>query len=183
LAGLVARVNGRLDGTGAAAASWRVPLKSMLQLLDVDSAFGYFSYGIIVVVVFFVIMIFFLINVFHMTREIGVMRALGTTPGQILTIFLTESFILGLAAAVIGGAVGGLLVHHYSVNPIEFNVSKEILEQYQKWGVVDMAFPTVFSYSSILGICIFVVLLNVLAVIYPVFTVNRYKPIDAIHYV
>jgi len=183
LAGLVKRIDNKLAGTGAEAVSWKVPLKSLLQLLDVDSAFGYFSYGIVVVVTFFVIMIFFLINVFQMTREIGIMRAVGTAPAQILKIFVTESFILGLIAVTIGGVIGGFIVHYYNTNPITFDVSKEILEQYQKWGVVDMSFPTVFSYLSIFYICLFVFLLNIVAVLYPVFTVNRYKPIDAIHYV
>lgn len=180
---LVGIINKELAATGSEAVSWKVPLKALLQLLDVDSAFGYFSYGILVVVVFFVIMIFFLINVFQMTREIGIMRAIGTTPRQILTILVTESFILGLIAVILGGIIGGILVYHYNINPIEFKVSKEILEQYNKWGVVDTAFPTVFSYISIIYICLFVLLLNVLAVLYPVVTVNKYKPIEAIHYV
>ncbi|MFA5499884.1 MAG: FtsX-like permease family protein [Candidatus Omnitrophota bacterium] len=183
LGALVASIDRKLIGTGSEAVSWKVPLKPLLQLLDVDSAFGYFSYGILVVVVFFVVMIFFLINIFQMTREIGIMRAVGTTPRQVLVMLVAESVVLGLIAVTIGGIIGGLLVHHYNINPIEFKVSKEILEQYQKWGVIDMMFPTVFSYASIIHICLFVLLLNILAVLYPAITVNRYKPIDAIHYV
>lgn len=42
------------------------------------------------------------ISVGERTSEIGLVRALGATPGQVLTLFLTESAIL----ATIGGAIG-----------------------------------------------------------------------------
>ena len=180
---LVGGINQRLAGTEAEAVSWKVPLKSMLQLVKVDSAFGYFSYGILVVVIFFVIMIFSLISVFHRTKEIGVLRAVGTTPRQILLMLLAEALILGLIAVIIGAAIGGFLVYYYHVHPLQFDIPQEILEQYQQWGVVDMTFPTVFSYTAILNNCLFVLLLNILAVLYPAVRVNAYKPVEAINYV
>lgn len=183
LHGLVVRLNKQLAGTETEAVSWRVPLKSMLQLLKVDSAFGYFSYGILIAVIFFVIMIFSLISIFQRTREIGILRAVGTKPKQILLMLIGEALILGAIAVIIGGLVGGWLVYYYHVNPIQFNVSQEIIEQYQRWGVVDMTFPTVFSYAAILNNCLFVLLLNILAVLYPAIAVNTYKPIDVINYV
>jgi len=183
LDGLVVELNKKLTGTESRAVSWKVPLKSMLQLVKVDNAFGYFSYGILVVVIFFVIMIFALISVFQRTREIGVLRAIGTRPKQIFLMLLGEAFILGLIAVVIGGVIGGWLVYYYHVHPIHFNVPPDVLEQYQQWGVIDMTFPTVFSYTAILNNCLFVLLLNILAILYPAAKVNTYKPIDAINYV
>ncbi len=180
---LVIRLNKKLAGTETEAVSWKVPLKSILQLVKVDSAFGYFSYGILVVVIFFVVMIFFLISIFQRTREIGVLRAVGTKPKQIFLMLIGEAFILGAIAVIIGGVIGGCLVYYYHVNPIQIVVSQEILEQYQQWGIVDMTFPTVFSYMAILNNCLFVLLLNVFAVLYPAIKVNMYKPIDVINYV
>ena len=177
------RFNQELASTENEAVDWKTPLKSMLQLINVDSAFGYFSYGILVVVIFFVIMIFSLISIFQRTREIGVLRAVGTKPRQIILMFAGEALILGTAAVIIGGTIGGWLVYHYHVNPIAFDVPQEILEQYQRWGVVDMVFPTVFSYVDILYQCLFVLLLNICAVLYPAVKVAAYKPIDAINYV
>lgn len=183
LPGLITGLNKQLAGTETEAVNWKVPLKSMVQMVKVDSAFGYFSYGILVVVIFFVIMIFSLISIFQRTREIGILRAVGTKPKQILLMLIGEALILGAIAVIIGGVIGGWLAYHYHVNPIQFNVSPEVLEQYQQWGVVDMTFPTVFSYVAILSNCLFVLLLNIFAVLYPAFKVNAYKPIEAINYV
>ncbi len=111
------------------------------------------------------------------------MRAVGTKPKQIILMFIGEAFILGTIAVIIGGIIGGWLVYHYHFNPLEFDVPQEILEQYQKWGVVDMIFPTVFSYMDILYNCLFVLMLNVIAILYPAIKVTTYKPIEAINYV
>lgn len=43
-------------------------------------------------------------------NEIGTMRAIGTTRGQILVLFLTETAMLGLIAGGLGAITGGLLV-------------------------------------------------------------------------
>ncbi|MFH1776885.1 MAG: FtsX-like permease family protein [Candidatus Omnitrophota bacterium] len=180
---LVGKLNQQLPSSENTAVSWKVPLKSLVQLVQVDNAFGYFSYGILVVVIFFVIMIFSLISIFQRTREIGILRAVGTKPREVLMILLGEAFFLGMISVIVGGVVGAFLVYYYHIHPIEFNVPQEILEQYQKWGVVDMIFPTVFSYAAILRNCLFVLALNVCAVIYPAVKVSRYKPIEAINYV
>lgn len=180
---LVSKINMGLQGTEAQANSWRLPLKSMLQMVNVDSVFGYFSYGILVAVIFFVIMIFSLISIFQRTKEIGVLRAVGTKPKEILLMLLGEALILGVIAVLIGGLIGGYLCYYFYINPIEFDVPAEILEQYQQWGVVDMVVPAVFSYFDILMNCLFVLALNLVAVLYPALKVNSYKPVEAINYV
>jgi len=180
---IVGQLNKKLDLSQNEAIDWETSLFSMLQLVRVDSAFGYFSYGILVMVIFFVIMIFSLISVFQRTKEIGVLRAMGTKPRQVLFMLMCEAFIIGLISIVIGGIIGFILVYHYYTHPIEINVPPEILYQYQKWGVVDMVFPTVINPVSIISNCLFVLLLNIVAVIYPASVINRYKPIEAINYV
>lgn len=183
LESLVDKINLQLQNTEAEANSWRLPLKSMLQMVNVDSVFGYFSYGILIAVIFFVIMIFSLISIFQRTKEIGVLRAVGTKPKQIMKMLLAEALILGTIAVIIGGLIGGYLCYYFYINPIEFEVPAEILEQYQQWGVVDMLVPAVYSYFDIIMNCLFVLALNLLAVLYPALKVNKYKPVEAINYV
>jgi putative ABC transport system permease protein len=54
------------------------------------------------------------ISVNERTGEIGLAKALGATPGQILLLFLSEAVLLSLAGGVVGLAVGislGRLIH------------------------------------------------------------------------
>ena len=50
------------------------------------------------------------VSVVQRTREIGILRAMGSPRRQILHIFLLQGGILGLLGSVLGGLVGFLLV-------------------------------------------------------------------------
>lgn len=54
------------------------------------------------------------VSVIQRSKDIGILRAMGTTRGQILRIFLIQGGMLGLAGAIVGClvGVGGLLWYH-----------------------------------------------------------------------
>ncbi|MBZ0271306.1 ABC transporter permease [bacterium] len=52
-----------------------------------------------------------LANVIDRTREIGVLRSLGATRGQVGRIFFVQSGLMGFSGAVIGGVAGLALAH------------------------------------------------------------------------
>ena len=45
-------------------------------------------------------------SVLDRVQEIGLMRAVGSTPGQIVRVVLTEAGFIGGASALVGGALG-----------------------------------------------------------------------------
>ena len=50
------------------------------------------------------------VSVVQRTREIGILRAMGTTQGQMLSVFLIQGALFGLAGSAIGGGAGYALV-------------------------------------------------------------------------
>ena len=50
------------------------------------------------------------VSVVQRTREIGILRAMGTTQGQMLWVFLSQGALLGLAGSALGSAAGYALV-------------------------------------------------------------------------
>ncbi|UVW29487.1 FtsX-like permease family protein [Massilia sp. H6] len=50
------------------------------------------------------------VSVVQRTREIGILRAMGTTRGQMLRVFLVQGALLGLAGSLLGGLAGYGLV-------------------------------------------------------------------------
>jgi len=172
-----------LKGENLDVVTWKVPLKSLVSSLQLDFAFGLFSYSILVIVIFFVIMIFTMLAVLQRTKEIGVLRAIGNKPMHIFQMIAWEALILGVISAVVGAILGGALAYYFQVNPINMEGSREMMDQYNLSGMVDLNFPTLFSWITIMKVSLFMVGLNLLAVVYPVWKVNKYKPIEAINYV
>jgi lipoprotein-releasing system permease protein len=50
------------------------------------------------------------VSVVQRTREIGILRAMGTTRGQMLRVFLVQGALFGLAGSLVGGISGYALV-------------------------------------------------------------------------
>ena len=125
-------------------------------------------------------MIYTLLAVFARAREIGILRAIGTTPDQILTMLLTESVILAIASAVLGGLIGGCLAYYFHINPIVYSGYEE---QFKQYGLAMSAMPTEFEPFTILRDMVIIFFLSVLSTLYPILKVNSYKPIEAIQHV
>lgn len=171
-----------LRDKGVEVHSWRDLLEGLLQIIEVDRAFAYVIIGLFFAVVFFVIMIYSMISIYSRKKEIGIMRAIGTKPMQIALILLNEAFVLGLAGVILGAFIGGYLSWYWEINPIQLKGFEETIEQYGEWGyAIEPVLRTVFSLKSIIYCCAFVLVLNLLAVVYPVFKINKMEPIEAIN--
>ena len=56
------------------------------------------------------------VSVIQRSKEIGILRAMGTTRGQIIRLFLLQGGLLGFAGSVVGAVLGtGALVYWHSV--------------------------------------------------------------------
>lgn len=179
-ADLLAGKIGRKIGTEFQSASWLETMAALVKSMKLDSAFGYITLGIIFMVIFFVIMIYTLLAVFARIREIGIMRAIGTTPKQILTILLLESSMLGLVSVLIGGLIGGTFAYYFYIHPMVFGGFEE---QFKQYGLAVSAMPTAFEPLTILRDMAVMFVLLLLSTLYPIIRVNRYQPIEAIHHV
>lgn len=53
------------------------------------------------------------VSVLQRSQDIGILRAMGTTRGQILRVFLLQGGLLGIAGAMIGASAGGSAVYFW----------------------------------------------------------------------
>ena len=171
---------GQKIGLEYQAASWLETMAPLVKSMKLDSVFGYITLGIIFTVIFFVVMIYTLLAVFARIREIGIMRAVGTTPRQILTILLLESSMLGFLSVLIGGLIGGAFAYYFYLHPMVFSGMEE---QFKQYGLAVSAIPAAFEPLTILRDMAVMFVLLLLSTLYPIIRVNRYQPIEAIHHV
>ncbi|MDA3832025.1 MAG: FtsX-like permease family protein [Spirochaetales bacterium] len=176
---LTARINTVVE-SDLRAESWQETMAALVKAMQVDSIFNYITLGIIFIVIFFVIMIYTFLTVYSRTRELGMLRAIGSTPNQVLALLLSESVLLAGVSVVVGGIIGGALTYYFGQHP--FMVAGHE-EQFKLYGLAASAMPTLFSPGLILRDMGIMFLLCVGSTLYPIIKVNRLKPLEAMHHV
>ena len=161
--------------------SWKESMESLVKAMELDSVFGYFTLAIFFIVIFFVILIYTLLVVYSRIKEIGVLRAIGTSKNQILQMLIFESIILSSISVIIGGLIGAYLAYYFSINPID--LGEEYNEQFKQYGLMATSLPTEFNLITIFRDMMIMFILNILSTLYPILNVNKYKPIEAINHV
>lgn len=158
---------------------WHTYLSGLIESLEYDAISDGITMSLFLVIILFVIMIYALLTIYSRTKEIGIMRAIGTTPLQVFTILMMETAILAGLSVIIGGIGGGWLIHYFEQNPI---VLTGMEEAYGQFGIIDAVLPSRFSLATVFESMGIMFLLNLLTAFYPVYRVNRFKPIDAIRH-
>lgn len=114
-----------------------------------------------------IIIIIFAISIQQRTREIGLMRAIGATPSQILRSVMAESFIIGLLSSILGIAAGVViaLAIRAALNAAGLGIPS--------FGLVLK--PLTIFLAFLVGIGV-----TMLAAIFPAIIASRVSPITAI---
>jgi putative ABC transport system permease protein len=134
--------------------------KQINQILTIFYALLAFA----VVISLFGVLITLLLSVYERTREIGMMRAIGTTRGQLRSMVLSESVITCAIGGLIGIGVGLLF---------GYLIAKGLEDQGINFSVPGVTIVVVF---------ILAVLAGVLAALAPARRAAKLQPLEALHY-
>ena len=150
--------------TGLKAESWMQTNGQLLNALKSQSMTTEMIRLFVGISVAFGIASVLAVSVVQRTREIGILRAMGSPRGQILRVFLLQGGLLGLIGSAIGCAVGWGLVQVFNVfGPGLFQVT--------------------VGPELILGSVLVAMFAGVLAAAVPARRAARYDPAEAIRYV
>lgn len=162
------------------AATWKVLMHDMVQAMEVDSLFGYITLALFFVVIFFVVMIYGFMNISGRIKELGVLRALGVKADQLLTLLLLETAILAITSVIMGTLIGAYLSYYFELNPI---VIEGIAESYKQYGVISDEIPTRYDLFTVIWNGLLILVLNFLALIYPIYYIKQFSPTEAMRHV
>ncbi|MCK4667206.1 ABC transporter permease [Candidatus Dependentiae bacterium] len=85
-------------------------LSPFSNIADMIDLMAFFIKIILVVIVLISIMNVMIMSVYERTKEIGTIAAIGTLPGKILMLFVTEGTMLGLFGVISGSILGTILI-------------------------------------------------------------------------
>ncbi len=111
--------------------------------------------------------------VFERIREIGAISAMGTLPGRIRTLFVTEGFFLGLLGSLAGAILSLLAVLVLNIWPITFNFGRS----------TGLILRPALSLSEVVFTIVVVLLVSVIASLQPAVKASRMEPIKALRHV
>jgi lipoprotein-releasing system permease protein len=102
------------SATGVQADSWIKTNAQFFTAVNAQQNSNTLIRGFVGLSVAFGIASVLVVSVIQRAKDIGILRAMGTTRGQILRVFLLQGGLLGFAGAIIGAAAGGfaLVVWH-----------------------------------------------------------------------
>lgn len=91
--------------------TWGDQYQAFFALISQQRVMMYFALSFIVLVSAFSMMAVMFTVTIQKRREIGVMKALGAAPGQIVRVFLYQGMLLGAVGAILGITLGHLVVY------------------------------------------------------------------------
>lgn len=91
--------------------TWGQQYQAFFSLIEQQRGMMYFLLSFIIIVSAFSMMAVMFTVTIQKRREIGVMKALGAAPNQIVRVFLYQGMILGTLGAILGIGLGRLVIH------------------------------------------------------------------------
>ncbi len=161
--------------------SWQTLKGDLKQTIDTKFAFTSF-FGIVVIFIASIgILNLMLMAVFERTREMGVLAALGMKGRQIMGLFLLEGSLIGVVGAIVGCGLGYLFV------ALMANTGIDLSKMTSGMGDVGVLmsgklYPVVTA-PDLISRAIVVVVITMIASLYPAWQASRKEPAQALHHV
>ena len=162
--------------------TWDQVMPELAQMLDVVSI-----YGLVVLLIVFLAAAAGVANTmmmatFERRRELGMLLSLGTSPGRVVAIVVSEAVVLGVLGVLIGTLIGGLLVLYQGHIGISFAdmAGTEGSTDMAMYGVnvASEIYPSLGAGDYVPGF-LGVVVVSVLAALWPAVIASRLEPVEA----
>lgn len=147
------------------------PFSNIAKIVDLMTIFVKVMLIAIVLISILNVMI---MAVYERVREIGTIAAIGTLPGRILSLFLVEGVLLGVAGAAAGVLAGAGIIVALNV----WKVSVTFGGARQLFVLSPRIDPVEVGLASLM-----VIVVSVLASVQPAIRASRMEPIDALRHV
>ena len=181
--GITAQLNRELERLNPPlhAVSWIEQNQEYLDALRVERTTMFFILTFVVIVAAFGIMSTLITTTVQKTREIGVMKALGATMGQMLWAFLAQGILVGFFGTLIGLGTGIFLVQ-YRNQVRDFLASTFHIQLFPASVYQFSEIPAEIVPHDVAVICISGFVICTVAALIPAFFAARLDPVKALRF-
>jgi len=157
--------------------TWDEMLIEIVQGIEGDNITGLFMLGILYVVVGFGILGTVLMATMERKREFGIMVAVGMRRTKLAIIVFIETLIINLLGILSGIIVSIPVILYLNVNPVR--IHGEAAEAMLEFNV-EPVLPFILEPGFFINNVIVVLILTLLAVIYPLMVIGKFRLIPAL---
>ena len=179
----IGRAPATADGPLASAVELRTWRQLLPQVAALEELWGVVSW--LMGAIFFLAAGLGVLNAMLMAQyeripELGLLKALGTTPGRIVADVLTEALVLGLISLVIGGALGGAIA--WRLQEVGWDLAES-----GSMTLSGVTFSTVWRAKLTWGVALPPVVMTsvtaLFAALWPAIKAARLDPVEAMNHV
>lgn len=174
-----AAMNARLSETSLVALSWDELLPELKQAIEFDDVSGVLTLGILMLIVAFGVLNTVLMSVTERFREFGINLSIGMPQSRLAALVVIETLFMALIGICIGLAVGWCVNYYFVENPIM--MTGDYAAMYEEYGFLprlDSSLKTSIFTKSTLSVLV----MALLAVVFPVYKVLKLEPLKGIRY-
>ena len=128
---------------------------------------------IMIAIVLISILNVMIMSVYERIREIGTMIAIGTSPGKIMGLFLSEGFFLGLISGIAGNIIGIAGIYLLNIFKIRFSFGR----------MDNLILSPAININELFWLTAIVLLVSVFATLQPAYKASKMEPVDALRHV
>jgi lipoprotein-releasing system permease protein len=161
--------------------TWREENPDIFSALAVEKNMMFILLFFVMIVAAFGIVSSQITFVVQKTREIGILKALGASNGQVLTLFLSQSVVVGILGVGLGFGLGMLALHyrnpflHFLRDTIHINLLPASI-----YNVYEL--PSSIEAGDVWLICGTAFCACVLAGLFPAWKASRLQPVEALRH-
>jgi len=160
-------------GGGYVAQDWADLNQSLFSALGIEKMAISITIGLIVIVAALNIVASLILLVMEKSRDIAILKTMGTAPKRVMMIFMLQGLIIGVTGTLVGG-LGGLVLCHVLD---KYRLIKIPADVYQVAYVPFVVLPRDFAIVIISAVIICFV-----ATIYPSRQASRLDPVQALRF-
>ncbi|MBW2575512.1 MAG: ABC transporter permease [Deltaproteobacteria bacterium] len=146
------------------------PFYNIAQMIDLMT---FFIKIMLVAIVLVSIMNVMIMAVYERINEIGTIAAIGTLPGKIMALFVTEGFLLGVLGTAVGTVISLISIAVINAAGLTFNFGRQS----------NLVLAPTIGAGDVITIVLIVIGIAVAASLQPAYKAARMDPITALRHV
>jgi ABC-type lipoprotein release transport system permease subunit len=173
----VNEISARLDNDKYEIMHWKELNKELVQQIESDQSSAFIMLGLLYLIVGFGVLGTLLMMIAERRKEFGVMVSIGMKKIKLGFVLLLEIIMLGIIGIFSAVIVSIPVIYYLNQNPIRF--TGEFGEMYESYGI-----DPVLTFSTdegfFIGQSVVVLVIFLIALIYPVYSTLRIKEVQAL---